>query len=127
MINKKTRQQIFEKYHGHCAYCGVEIDLKSMQVDHIRSKYISNFSHQIEMAEYNLDDVRNLNPSCRRCNNFKAEMGIERFRSELQKQVKRGRKYSVNFRMAEKFGQIKITESPILFYFEKRHEFAQND
>ena len=31
MIN---RQDVLEKYNNHCAYCGKEIDLKSMQVDH---------------------------------------------------------------------------------------------
>ena len=31
MINRK---EVLEKYNGHCAYCGKEITLKEMQVDH---------------------------------------------------------------------------------------------
>jgi 5-methylcytosine-specific restriction endonuclease McrA len=33
-----NRQQIHQKYNGHCAYCGCEITPKEMQVDHIVSK-----------------------------------------------------------------------------------------
>lgn len=28
--NKKLRQEIYDKYNGHCAYCGCEIELKDM-------------------------------------------------------------------------------------------------
>ena len=34
-ISKAMRQQVYDKYHGHCAYCGREITMKEMQVDHI--------------------------------------------------------------------------------------------
>lgn len=118
---KEIRQQVLDKYHCRCAYCGVEIDMKTMQVDHIRSKSSFVYGWQSEIPAYCIDDICNLNPSCRRCNNFKAGMRVERFRSELQAQVERARERSVNFRMAEKFGQIKITESPIMFYFERRN------
>ncbi len=33
---KIDRQQVYDKCDGHCAYCGVEITLKQMQVDHIQ-------------------------------------------------------------------------------------------
>lgn len=36
-INKKTRKLVFNKYNGHCAYCGCELTMKTMQVDHITS------------------------------------------------------------------------------------------
>lgn len=34
-IMKVNREQIFLKCNGHCAYCGKEITLKEMQIDHI--------------------------------------------------------------------------------------------
>lgn len=114
---ERDRLKVLEKYGSHCAYCGVKIDIKSMQVDHIRSK--QSFRSDYLEAKEVISDISNLNPACRRCNNFKAGMRLERFRSELQEQVDRARERSVNFRMAEKYGQIKITESPIVFYFEK--------
>ena len=28
MISKKTREIVYNKYNGHCAYCGCEIEMK---------------------------------------------------------------------------------------------------
>ena len=35
-INKKTREAVYRKYGGRCAYCGRAIAYKDMQVDHFR-------------------------------------------------------------------------------------------
>jgi len=35
---KQKRIEIYSKYNGRCAYCGEEIQLKDMQVDHIIPK-----------------------------------------------------------------------------------------
>lgn len=40
-IPKKVRQKVYEKYDGHCAYCGKKLEYKDMQVDHIQSHYHS--------------------------------------------------------------------------------------
>ena len=42
MISKKTREIVYNKYNGHCAYCGCEIEMKDMQVDHIVPKCRNN-------------------------------------------------------------------------------------
>jgi predicted restriction endonuclease len=34
-MNKETRKFIHEKYNGHCAYCGIKMTIKEMQVDHL--------------------------------------------------------------------------------------------
>ncbi len=65
-----------------------------------------------------LHDFNNLMPACASCNNFKMVSDLEDFRENLQAQVERGRKYSVNFRMAERFGLIAVMEKPVRFYFE---------
>lgn len=31
---KIHRQSVLDKYNGHCAYCGYQLTLKTMQVDH---------------------------------------------------------------------------------------------
>ncbi len=118
-MKKAVRLQALEKYKGHCAYCGEEITLKTMQVDHIRSKQNFSYGLRSEIPEYGVDDIRNLNPSCRPCNNFKNVFSLEEFRRELESQVARARRYSVNFRMAEMFGLIQVEDEPIVFYFEK--------
>lgn len=37
-MKKIDRKKVFDKYNGHCAYCGRQIEYKDMQVDHITSK-----------------------------------------------------------------------------------------
>ena len=37
-VTKAMRQQVYEKYGGHCAYCGRQIEYKEMQVDHSREE-----------------------------------------------------------------------------------------
>lgn len=34
-LTKSERTAIYNKYSGHCAYCGKEIEYKDMQVDHL--------------------------------------------------------------------------------------------
>jgi 5-methylcytosine-specific restriction endonuclease McrA len=116
---KINRQKVLNKCGGHCAYCGDEITLKTMQIDHIMPKLFFGFGCEEDIPNYGVDDIINLNPSCRKCNNFKNVWSLEEFRRELEVQVERARKYSVNFRMAEKFNQIQINKQPIIFYFEK--------
>lgn len=39
MNRKRIRELVYQKYDGHCAYCGREIAMEDMQVDHIISRY----------------------------------------------------------------------------------------
>jgi 5-methylcytosine-specific restriction endonuclease McrA len=119
VIDKETREQVFLKCGGFCAYCGQEITLKTMQVDHIRAKRIFNVGPKNDIPDYDVDDMRNLNPSCRQCNNLKHWYTVEQFRDIIETQVKKAMRYSVNFRTAQRFGLIEIKEKPIVFYFEK--------
>jgi 5-methylcytosine-specific restriction endonuclease McrA len=134
MPYKKLRQQVFEKYNGHCAYCGVEIAPKEMQIDHIvpqrswidvfRNKHIDSYFRKFvpefleHLTEFDLHHVDNLNPACRVCNKWKSAHYLELFRSELQDQVNRLNARSANFRIAKRFNQLTETETPIIFYFE---------
>lgn len=59
-MKEKQRQYVYEKYGGHCAYCGEHIEYKDMQVDHINPK-----------RNGGVDSVENYNPSCRLCNHYK--------------------------------------------------------
>ena len=109
----KIRQEVINRFNGHCGYCGDKPD--RLQVDHIQPqcrKWV------LEKRGVSIDDPSNLMPACAKCNNFKSNMTLETFRKEISKQVDRARSYSVNFRTAERFKQITVTESPIIFYFE---------
>lgn len=104
-ITKGVRDYIKNKHNGRCGYCGCEPII--MHIDHIKP-----------VSAGGTDDVDNLMPSCAQCNNFKSSSSLETFRNELQQQVIRAEKYSVNFRMAKKFGLIVFVDKPIKFYFE---------
>lgn len=106
-IPKATRLKVYEKYNGHCAYCGCDLALKDMQVDHIQSVYWYNGAN----------DIENYNPACRMCNFYKSTMTIEDFRKQLGKLLSRLEKVFI-FRLAKKYGLIKETQEPIKFYFE---------
>ena len=125
---KDKRKQIHAKYSGHCAYCGDIIELKAMQIDHIIPQ--RNFTQVIRnkakaplflthLTENDVNHDDNLNPACRICNKRKDAFDLEFFRSELSEQVNRLNKYSSAYRLAKKFGQIKETKQPIVFYFER--------
>ncbi len=113
MTKKEKRVKVFEKYGCICAYCGCEITLKNFQVDHIWPQHLAHWHPKLDNNR-----LENLNPSCRKCNNFKHGMKLEEFRKELQQQVLRLRKNS-QFDRAIRYKQIEIIESPIVFYFEK--------
>lgn len=47
-IPKSVRKLVYEKYNGHCAYCGCEIPEKGFNVDHLyclrRYEYTEEFT-----------------------------------------------------------------------------------
>ena len=107
-FSTKIRKQVHAKYDGRCAYCGVNISQKGMQVDHIQAKYRNGS-----------DGFENLNPACFACNNYKLTFDIEELRQQIGFQVVRARQKSVNFRLAERYGLIKETGASVVFYFER--------
>lgn len=107
MNRKLLRELVYNKYGGHCAYCGKKMDIKDMQVDHIISKY-----------NHGTDDLDNLNPSCRMCNFRKQTYTIEQFRDVISLQAKTAMKTFQN-RMSSVYGLIQYTPHRIEFYFEK--------
>ena len=125
---KEKRKIIFNKYGGKCAYCGAEIELKNMQVDHIipqrnfETCIKNNFLVPAFLSHLTLNDINNydnLLPTCRVCNNWKRTHDLELFRRELSEQIDRLNKRSSNYRIAKKYGLLIETLKPIVFYFEK--------
>ena len=64
------------------------------------------------------DIEENKVPACAPCNLFKSTFSVEEFRQEIQRQVERARKSSVNFRTSERFGLIKEIDKKVTFWFE---------
>lgn len=126
---KINRQLVLEKFGSKCAYCGCNIDLKSMQVDHVISKRnfvwtLKNWrvvkipSFLTHLTENDVNHFDNLFPSCRFCNKFKDVYSLEDFRKELFNQIERVNIYSANYRMAKRYQLVKEIPKEIVFYFE---------
>lgn len=117
---KLPRQKVYDKYNGHCAYCGVKMEMKDMQVDHIQPKFhYQHYRHEID-TDIPVDSFENLNPSCRRCNNWKRTFTVEKFRHEIQSQQQRLRDRVAGYRLALDYGLVKESKEPVKFYFETR-------
>lgn len=107
-ISKDIRQKVYDMYNGHCAYCGCELELKDMQIDHIIPKYLGGE-----------DDIVNYRPSCRMCNFYKGTNSVESFRRNLTDMLMRNVRRPFQYRMALKYGLVKEDVKPIIFYYEQ--------
>lgn len=112
-----SREEIKNKFGGKCAYCGCALGQK-WHVDHVKAVY-RNRGRDGGMLNSELDCDDNKFPACVPCNLFKGVFSIEQFRTEISMQVERARKYSVNFRTAERFGLIDAKQNPVVFWFEQ--------
>ena len=113
MINKQTRQAVYSKYDGRCAYCGREIAYKDMQVDHFVAKR--------GWGENGSDDVSNLMPSCRMCNHYKRAHSLETFRQYIA-DIPRKLTENYIYKVGVVYGNVVENPKPIVFYFEQKEE-----
>jgi len=120
-IPKDIRKLVHEKCEGHCAYCGKEISMRQMQVDHIEPHWHTMTEQEAE--KYNIvkgsHDISNLNPSCARCNKWKSTWTLEQFRDVIKTSLDRLERDTPNFRLAKDYGLLTINEKPVIFYFER--------
>jgi 5-methylcytosine-specific restriction endonuclease McrA len=117
---KINREDVYSKCDGHCAYCGVEITLKQMQVDHIEPHWHTLTEQQAKKSGINKGshDISNLNPSCSRCNKWKSTWTLEQFRDVVETSLDRLERDTPNFRLAKDYGLLTIQKKPVIFYFE---------
>ena len=118
---KIDRQKVFNKYDGHCAYCGKEMKYKEMQVDHLIAKASNRPIGRDAFGKYIYPDINafeNLMPSCRRCNHYKRANSLDTFRY-LVKTLHERIHNSYIVKVAEDYGLVDFIEWDELFYFEK--------
>lgn len=112
-ISPKIRQAVYDKYDGHCGYCGIKFkSIKEMQIDHIAPVYIAELKGQKPD-----DSINNFMPACRACNFYKSTHQLEYFRDQIATLHSRLDKQFI-YRLAKQYGMVKEHEMP-LFYFEK--------
>jgi 5-methylcytosine-specific restriction endonuclease McrA len=109
------RERIHQMFGGRCAYCGDEIPIEAMQIDHINS--------QRRGHAFNRDDSpENLYPACASCNWWKSTFTIDEFRKEIANKPALLLRNNSVFCLAERYGQIEIKNEPVQFYFEIKKE-----
>ena len=106
-ITKAERQQVYEKYNGHCAYCGGRIEYKDMQVDHMTPLRLGG-----------ADDMSNYMPACRSCNHYKRGNSLEGFRKMIEEIPNKLNRDSYIFRVGLRYGNVECIARPIMFYYE---------
>lgn len=107
-IIRKERQQVYEKYSGHCVYCGKEVDIKDIQVDHM-----------IPIRLDGKDDISNYMPACRRCNHYKRGNSLEGFRKMIEAILGKLERDSYIYKVGVDYSLVKPAPHKIVFYFEK--------
>ena len=107
-LTKEQRQLVFDKMGGHCAYCGCEFSLQTMQVDHI-----------VPLRKGGADTLGNMWPACRSCNHYKHTLTVQQFRQQVEKAPNRLMRYDTTYRLAVRFGLLELNRKPVTFYFER--------
>ena len=114
-IPKKTRIAVYEKYNGHCAYCGKEIEYKEMQLDHMIPRQRERFK---KYTEEEIECFENYMPSCRRCNHYKRAHSLETFRQMIEEIPKKLFRDNYIYKVGLDYGLVSAHEQKVTFYFE---------
>ncbi len=125
-MSKPSRTDIFNKYNGHCGYCGEK--LTKFQVDHIIPK--RSFKEDIQdkvrvpkflshLTENDLGHIDNLIPTCQSCNNYKSGGSLEFFRFMIQ-DIPRKLKYQSIYKIGQRYGYTVNEDLKVVFYFESK-------
>jgi len=115
---KTDRKAVYNKYGGVCAYCGDSIDFKDMQIDHLHAKKLYEGS-AIKEYDGDINELKNLMPSCRMCNFYKSNCDLEVFRNELRLIAERRLLKIFIVRLALKYGILTLRPFKGIFYFEQ--------
>ncbi len=131
-LTRKQRERLRMKFGGRCVYCGCVLPEKGWHADHVQAvlrksercmkaaeKGIFRLKTTGEVFRPEADCPENIFPSCAPCNLLKTTYSLEMFRKQVSLQVERGRRSSVNFRTAERFGLISVVNKPVVFWFEQ--------
>ncbi len=111
-LTPNERRAVYQKMNGRCAYCGCELSMKTMTVDHV-----------IPLAHHGgKDNIDNMLPACRSCNHYKSTLTLEKFRAAVERFPAVLARDSVTYRNAVRFGVVKPAPHKVKFYFERQEE-----
>lgn len=119
-LSQAERKAVYDKYNGHCAYCGCDIPFKGFNVDHLHC--LRNYEGTEELTGIDVHSIDNLMPACGSCNRYKATMDLETFRKQLQKIPDRLKRDVCIYNIALRYKMVQENREPIKFYFERIKE-----
>ncbi|MGN1331413.1 MAG: HNH endonuclease [Lachnospiraceae bacterium] len=119
-LTQTERKAVYDKYNGHCAYCGCDIPFKGFNVDHLHC--LRNYEYTEEFTGIDVHSIDNLMPACGSCNRYKATMDLETFRKQLQKIPDRLQRDVCTYNIALRYRMVQENREPIKFYFERIKE-----
>lgn len=119
VIPKKTRIEIYNKYDGHCAYCGKKIEYKDMQVDHLIPIQRERFH---KYTEEEIESFDNYMPACRRCNHYKRAHSLETFRQMIEEIPYKLTRDNYIYKIGLDYSLLEEHRHSITFYFENTQE-----
>lgn len=118
-ITRAVREAVYNKCNCHCAYCGIQIPISKMQIDHLIP---FEFADAYAVQGIDLDAFENLMPACRSCNNYKSSLTLEKFRKSVERWPEVLLRDSVTYRNAVRFGLVEPKPHKVIFYFERIKE-----
>ena len=115
-LSKKVREAVYNKYEGHCAYCGKELKPKDFQVDHLIPVQRERFG---KYTEEELERFENYMPTCRRCNHYKRAHSLEIFRKMIEEIPSKLFRDNYIYKVGLDYNLIEAHEHKIIFFFEQ--------
>lgn len=114
-IPKKVREAVYNKYDGHCAYCGKKIEYKDMQVDHLIPIQRERFH---KYTEEELESFDNYMPARRRCNHYKRAHSLETFRKMIEEIPYKLTRDNYIYKIGLDYSLLEEHRHSVIFYFE---------
>ncbi|QBQ41098.1 HNH endonuclease [Sphingobacterium psychroaquaticum] len=119
-LTKQQRIDLYNKYEGRCAYCGVELP-ERWHADHIEPIVRDWVKGGCERPENNR--LENLNPSCPSCNIIKNSLSLESFRQVIAGFIPSLNRDSTQYKFAKRYSLLEERDVEVRFWFElqRRH------
>jgi 5-methylcytosine-specific restriction endonuclease McrA len=103
-MNPNIRKKVLDKYNKKCAYCGKEILMDEMKID-----------HYVPKSKGGTDDLDNLLPACDICNHYKDSHNINKFKYLLLNIIKKIKKLYI-VKVAMRYDLIEFKEFSEFYY-----------